>query len=184
MATVKQLGLMVDLGRCIGCKTCIVACRNFKELVNHEKAMPNKMPYYLRVESERTGTFPEIAIDSWVLPCQHCGNPECIQACPEEAIIKNENGVVIIDQEKCTGCQECVEACPYQVIQFDEEREKAHKCDLCWEYIQIGKIPVCVETCMTDAITFGEVELLKMEAKAAGKSIVDKLTKESILYVK
>ncbi|MFW9917621.1 MAG: 4Fe-4S dicluster domain-containing protein [Candidatus Thorarchaeota archaeon] len=184
MATVKQLGLMIDISRCTGCKTCIVACRNFMGLLDHEKAMPNQIAYYLRVESKREGTYPNISVDSWVVPCQHCTEPECVEACPENAITKNESGVVIIDQSLCTGCKECIDACPYSVIMFDEDGAKAHKCDLCWELIQKGEVPVCAETCMTDAIMFGEVELLKMKAQAAGKSINTELTEQSIIYVK
>jgi polysulfide reductase chain B len=186
MGTVKQLGLMVDLNRCTGCKTCIVACRNFKQLLDHANAMPNEIPYYIRVESKRSGTYPNPSVDSWVVPCQHCIDPECIKSCPDKAsaIIKNDSGVVLISEEKCIGCQLCVKACPYSVIMFDTERKKAHKCDLCWDRIQIGKDPICVETCMTDAITFGEFEILKMEAIAAGKTIVEELSEQAILYVK
>jgi NADPH-dependent glutamate synthase beta subunit-like oxidoreductase/ferredoxin len=101
----KQLGMAVDLNRCIGCKTCIVACRNYHELVDPAKAMPNEMPYYLRVENRRTGTYPDIAVDSWVVPCQHCSDPECVTYCPEGAISKDpETGIVCIDKETCTGC--------------------------------------------------------------------------------
>ena len=65
----KQLGLMIDLNRCIGCKTCVVACRNFHDLVDHVEAMPNEIPYYLRVEDRWTGVFPNVAVDTWVVPC-------------------------------------------------------------------------------------------------------------------
>ncbi|PKN47733.1 MAG: 4Fe-4S ferredoxin, partial [Deltaproteobacteria bacterium HGW-Deltaproteobacteria-20] len=61
----KQLSLAIDLNRCIGCKTCVAACRNYHGLVNHASAMPGMMPYYLRVESDRQGTYPNIAIRSW-----------------------------------------------------------------------------------------------------------------------
>ena len=101
----KQLGLMVDLNRCIGCKTCIVACRNFHELVDHVAAMPNEIPYYLRVEDCWTGVFPDVSADSWVVPCQHCIDAQCMTACPEDAISRDpETGVVLIDREKCNGC--------------------------------------------------------------------------------
>jgi len=101
----KQLSLMIDLDRCIGCRTCIVACRNYHEIVDHATAMPNEIPYYLRVESCIQGTYPNIAVDSWVVPCQHCGEPNCAVACPEGAISKDpETGVVNIDRETCNGC--------------------------------------------------------------------------------
>jgi len=183
--SVKQLGLMIDLNRCIGCKTCVVACRNFKELVDHSQ-MPNEIPYYIRVESKRTGTYPKIVVDSWVMPCQHCTDPECIKACPEKAsaITKNENGVVLISEEKCTGCRLCVKACPYEVIMYNDVTKKAHKCDLCWDRIQKGLIPICADQCISDAVTFGEVETLKMQAAVQGLKIVEELTEQSMIYVK
>ena len=101
----KQLGMTIDLNRCIGCKACIVACRNYHELVDPSKAMPNEMPYYIRVENRRTGIFPHIAADSWVVPCQHCPEPLCLLSCPEGAISKDpETGIVLIDKETCNGC--------------------------------------------------------------------------------
>ncbi len=101
----KQLGMTIDLNRCIGCKTCIVACRNFNELVDPIEAMPNQMPYYLRVENRCTGVYPNVAMDTWVVPCQHCAEPECVASCPEGAISKGEHtGIVCIDPETCTGC--------------------------------------------------------------------------------
>ncbi len=101
----KQLGLAIDLNRCIGCKTCIVACRNFHELVNPAEAIPNQMPYYLRVENCWYGNYPEPALDSWVVPCQHCPDPLCVAACPEGAIKKDpQTGIVQIDKELCNGC--------------------------------------------------------------------------------
>ena len=101
----KQLGLAIDLSRCIGCKTCIVACRNFHELVNPAEAMPNELPYYLRVESRWDGSYPTVALDAWVVPCQHCPDPLCMAACPEGAIHKDpQTGIVCIDKELCNGC--------------------------------------------------------------------------------
>ena len=96
---------MIDLNRCIGCRTCIVACRNHHEIIDHTSAMPNEIPYYLRVESRSRGTFPDLAVDSWVVPCQHCSEPYCVTACPEEAISKDpQTGIVNIDKDTCDGC--------------------------------------------------------------------------------
>jgi len=102
----KQLSLMIDLNRCTGCNTCIVACRNYHELVDHTSALPGKIPYYLRVESYRKGIYPNLSVDTWITPCQHCFDPPCMLSCPEEAISKDpETGIVLIDNEKCTGCE-------------------------------------------------------------------------------
>ncbi len=102
----KQLGLMIDLNRCIGCKTCVVACRNFHDLVDHVEGMPNEIPYYLRVEDRWSGVFPDVAVDSWVVPCQNCANPWCLTSCPVDAITRDaQTGIVQIDWEKCDGCK-------------------------------------------------------------------------------
>jgi NADPH-dependent glutamate synthase beta subunit-like oxidoreductase len=96
---------MIDLNRCIGCRTCIVACRNHHEIIDHKTAMPNQIPYYLRVESRMQGTFPQLSLDTWVVPCQHCAEPNCAGACPEGAITKDpQTGIVNIDREACDGC--------------------------------------------------------------------------------
>lgn len=181
----KQLSIMVDLDRCIGCKTCIVACRNHHGLVNHETAMPEGMSHYLRVESELTGTFPRLAEDYWVVMCQQCKKPPCIKACAAGAITKDaQTGIVRIDREKCTGSGACIEKCPYGVIQFNAEGRFAHKCELCHDRVVHGQEPVCVEVCLADALRFGEREILLMQAEAAGKKLLKKRSTQSILYVK
>ncbi|MBM4428825.1 MAG: FAD-dependent oxidoreductase [Chloroflexi bacterium] len=118
----KQLGLAIDLARCIGCKTCIVACRNFHELVDPAEAVPNQMPYYLRVENRWNGTYPHVAMDTWVVPCQHCPDPLCVAACPEGAVKKDaQSGIVCIDQELCNGCNAVAG-------KFAEEKQKYAPC--------------------------------------------------------
>ena len=93
----KQLSLAIDLDRCIGCKTCVVACRNSHGIVDHENCMPGEIPYYLRVESKKKGVYPNLSETSWVVPCQHCRNAACIKACKAEAIVKDvETGIVRI----------------------------------------------------------------------------------------
>jgi polysulfide reductase chain B len=181
----KQLSLMVDLNRCIGCRTCIVACRNHKEIIDHSTAMPNKIPHFLRVESRISGTYPNLALDTWIVPCQHCFDPNCAANCPEGAITKDtQTGIVRIDKDLCTGCGNCIEFCPHGVIQFDHDAGVCYKCDLCFDRIHLGEIPVCAEVCMTNALSFGEYELMKQKARDAGRVILEDLSKESTLYIK
>jgi polysulfide reductase chain B len=181
----KQLSLMIDLERCIGCKTCIAACRNYHELVDYEAGIPNEIPYYLRVESKREGTYPDVSVTSWVVPCFHCRKAPCVKACKANAIAKDpETGIVRIDAEKCVGAKDCIEVCPYDVIQFNEKDNFAHKCDMCFDRVHSGEIPVCAEVCLTDAITFGERELLKQRAVDNGRTVVKKMSVQSILYIR
>ncbi|MCP4665378.1 MAG: FAD-dependent oxidoreductase, partial [Deltaproteobacteria bacterium] len=79
---------------------------NSHEIIDHTRAAPNGIPYYLRVETREKGVFPNLAMDSWVVPCQHCSEPKCAASCPEGAIAKDpESGVVRIDPDACTGCK-------------------------------------------------------------------------------
>ncbi len=181
----KQLGLLIDMDKCIGCKTCIVACRNHHGLVDHENCMPKEIPFYLRVESKTEGTYPMVTEQCWVVPCQHCKNASCIKACKSEAIRKDpQTGIVLIDADKCVGSKACVEACPWSVIQFDAARKKAHKCNLCYDRVVAGEIPVCAEACMTDAIMFGEKEMLLQYARDNEREIDKKMSAMSIIYLK
>lgn len=181
----RQLSIMVDLDRCIGCKTCVVACRNHQGLVDHENAVPGEMAHYVRIESELAGTYPLLTEEFWVVMCQHCRKAPCIKACESGAISKDpQTGIVLIDKGKCTGAGKCIEKCPYKAIQFNGKERFAHKCNLCYGRVVHGLEPVCVETCLTDALSFGEREILMMQAEAAGKQVMKKRSAQSILYVK
>ncbi len=181
----KQLGLMIDMERCIGCKTCVVACRNHHKLVDHATCLPGDLPHYIRVESESGGTYPKVWENFWVVPCQHCKNPECLRACEAGAISKDEQtGIVFIDKAKCKGQRKCIEACPWGVIQFDKAGNFAHKCNLCADLVVFGGKPVCAEVCMVDAISFGELATLKQQALEQGREIDKKMSAMSVIYLK
>jgi len=97
--------------------------------------------------------------------CNHCGNAACIEACPDGAISRRNDGLVIIEPEKCkgsSGCKACVAACPYGVIYFNQELRLAQKCSGCAHLLDNGyRLPRCVESCPTDAMGFGEEEELR-----------------------
>lgn len=81
--------------------------------------------------------------------CEHCLNPACVAACPSGAIYKREqDGIVLINQEKCRGWRECVSACPYKKIYFNWERKRSEKCTFCFPLIENGKPTVCSESCV------------------------------------
>jgi heterodisulfide reductase subunit A len=89
------------------------------------------------------------------------------------------------EAERCLNCGcSCMNSCEYGVIQFNPDTGTSHKCNLCADITAFGSMPVCAEVCMSDAISFGEVEILKMNAANKGKKIIEELSRESHIYVK
>jgi len=97
----------------------------------------------------------------------HCEKPACAAVCPTGAIIKRaEDGIVVVDRDKCNGCRECLPACPYDVPQFSDDGIM-QKCDFC---ISIGREPACAVSCPAEALSFGTLnELLEMSTGRATK---------------
>jgi Fe-S-cluster-containing dehydrogenase component len=85
----------------------------------------------------------------------HCKNPACKDACPVNAIVKTEEGAVVIKTETCIGCKFCVTACPFGIPQYNAQIEKVSKCHMCFDRIP-EKEPSCVQACPTDALVFDE----------------------------
>ena len=81
--------------------------------------------------------------------CEHCLNPTCVSACPSGAMYKRvEDGIVLVDQDRCRGWRMCVSACPYKKVYFNHESGKAEKCTLCYPRLEAGQPTVCSETCV------------------------------------
>ena len=110
-----KMSLVFFKDDCMGCHACEVACKQEHGL--------GVGPRLVRV-IERAPSFIPIY-------CHHCAKAPCKDACPIEAITRNERGIVLIDKELCIGCKECMGACPFGAMQFDDDQEIAIKCDLC-----------------------------------------------------
>ena len=145
----KQLGFLLDQRYCIGCQGCQTACQV------RNNSIPGE---FLRVADN----FEEIDNGPYLtLSCCHCEKPACLEKCPVKAISKDpENGIVLIDYDKCVGCQLCVKACPYDAIKFNKEERKVHKCDFCKDRLEAGEKPACVEACPMKVLTFGDISNL------------------------
>ncbi|MDT0500449.1 MULTISPECIES: 4Fe-4S dicluster domain-containing protein [unclassified Halomonas] len=213
MAVKRQLSMVLDLNKCIGCHTCSAACklmwtnRNGREFMywNNVETQPGLgyprdyqnmgggfdadgalrlgrqpsqedygIPWeYNYQEALMTGTDPWLrphVKPTWganwdedrgegdypnsyyfYLPrlCNHCANPACLAACSRNAIYKRqEDGIVLVDQERCRGYRYCVNACPYKKIYFNEQISKSEKCIFCYPRIEKGLPTACAQQCV------------------------------------
>lgn len=155
-----RFAMVIDTRRCSGCQACSIACKTeFEVPIGSMRSW---------VEHHEAGVFPNT--ERRMLPrlCNHCSEPPCVDACPEEgATYKREaDGIVVVDESKCIGCAKCVEACPYDArfmnpFKGDPELTKgngsADKCDFCLHRISQGVAPSCVNTCPGKARIFGDL---------------------------
>ncbi|MCC7413814.1 MAG: respiratory nitrate reductase subunit beta [Gammaproteobacteria bacterium] len=224
-ASKRQLATVIDLNKCMGCQTCVVACKNLwtvREGTDHMRWM-NVTTYpgkgYPRDYEHKGGGFrdgvPQTGAlttmadcgDSfrfnhdavlyegkgssvWMHPvgsdgkppewgynwdedsgggefpnafrfylprmCNHCTHPACIDACPNNALYKrDEDGIVLLDQERCRGHRHCIEACPYKAIYFNPVTEKSEKCILCFPRVEKHVAPACNRQCPGRTRAFG-----------------------------
>jgi anaerobic dimethyl sulfoxide reductase subunit B (iron-sulfur subunit) len=157
-----SLGFYYDQTSCIGCKTCQVACKDKNNL--------DIDVLFRTVADFEAGSFPTPGVFYLSLSCNHCETPACMAFCPHEAISKGDDGVVLIDSEKCDGCGGCVEACPFGVPTPIPSTNKVGKCDSCIQLRENGELNACVAACSMRALDFGDIDSLK--AKYGGAPVV------------
>ncbi len=159
----KPLGLLIDLDKCIGCYASVVACKQEHNLAPHGDGVPFvARPQWMKVHTVGPlGTYPNLTMHYIPRPCMHCAQASCIAACPSGAIYRRDDGIVVIDETKCTGAQYCIWTCPYGAIYYDAENGVAGKCDLCVHRIDQGLEPACVLACPADALTFGDMATIE-----------------------
>lgn len=171
--TDNPLSLLIDLERCIGCKSCEAACKQSNALGPH--TYRNRVMWYGEEEKEAEPFLPSI-LDFLTVTCQQCERPACLRACPvtPKAISKDpETGVVQINEDRCTGCGECAVACPYGAIGYNAEKHHAVKCDLCAHRRAEGDGPACASVCPTTAIQFGHRDDHLAKAEEEGREVLD-----------
>lgn len=160
-----QYGFYFDNSRCTGCRTCQMACMDYKD-------MPNELAF--RKVYDYEGGNWEQAEDGSVsckvfsyhvsLSCQHCKNPVCVKNCPTGAMGKDpETGIVSVDRDKCIGCGYCAMTCPYDAPKISRTHGGSVKCDGCKDRVAQGLKPICVGACPLRALDFGDIHELKEE---------------------
>ena len=167
-----RLGLTIDLDTCVGCHACAVACKEW----NGESLMAGPLPEYKpygndpsgvwlnRIRNFECGTYPESKTVNVPMSCLHCEEAACVSVCPTGASYKRDDGIVLIDPEKCMGCNYCAWACPYGARELDQQAGVMKKCTLCVDRIYDERLapeerqPACVLACPTSARMFGDFD--------------------------
>jgi len=122
---------------------------NWEEILGGEFSKRSKDKNFDDVQKDIYGQFENTFMMYLPRLCEHCLNPACVASCPSGSIYKREeDGIVLIDQDKCRGWRMCVSGCPYKKIYYNWQSGKAEKCIFCYPRIEAGQPTVCSETCV------------------------------------
>ncbi|WP_418864760.1 4Fe-4S dicluster domain-containing protein [Slackia exigua] len=175
-----RYGMLINTKRCVGCFACRLACQMKNELEPEET--------FIKYDTLERGTYPSVHAEVVPSQCMHCEDAPCQKVCPTHATYTTDDGVVLVDPERCIGCKYCMAACPYGSRIQIEATGIIEKCRFCYHDGQVGS-PACVGTCVTGARVFGDLddpesEISKAIAKTNALPIAGDLTKSKIFYVR
>ena len=169
--------MIIDLAICNGCHNCQIVCKD-EHVANDwspiAKPQPDTGQFWNKVINMERGTVPKVHVTYHHSICQHCEDAPCMEACNANAIYRREDGIVIIDPQKCKGNQLCIEACPYEnVIYFNDDLNIAQKCTFCAHLIDRGWTETrCSDACPTGAFTFGDEDDPAIKEKLANAELL------------
>ena len=174
-----RFGILSDLTRCVGCRSCEAACNEINKLPSPKIPFEDQSVFE---KIRRTDAQTYTVINRYPNPkpegqpifvkrqCMHCDEPACASACLVKAFRKTREGSVTYNQGVCIGCRYCMTACPFYVPAYEYDdpfSPEIKKCTMCYaNRISKGGIPACVEACPMEAITFGKrSDLIKLARK-------------------
>lgn len=181
----KKWGMAIDLERCLGCWTCAVVCKE-------ENNIPMGL-WWNRIANmggegldTPAGEYPDLEMSYLPLACQHCEDAPCVKVCPTAATYKRDDGIVLINYDRCIGCRYCMAACPYgaRVFNWGEPQRipdfqygsakvpvrpkgVVEKCTFCVHRLDEGRLPACVVSCPAHARIFGDLNDPESEVSLA-----------------
>ncbi len=162
--------IVVNIEKCLACKSCEIACAlaHSKSKVLEEAVAESPKPQRM-VTVEPAGEF------GVPMQCRHCEAPPCVEICPTGAIQRqSEEGPIVVEKQLCIGCKLCILICPFGVLRIGPEGRAIIKCDMCFERIEKGQEPACVEACVTGALKLVSLkELTKSARREAAKQLVE-----------
>jgi len=192
--TTKKLGLVIDLDTCVGCHACAVNCKEWNTggdltpLSDLEPYGADVSGAWLnRIHSYECGEADDARLVHFPKSCLHCEDAPCVTVCPTGASLKRtEDGIVLVDEDKCMGCGLCAWACPYGAREMDLAAGVMKKCTLCVDRIyaedlpEEDRIPACVRTCPASARHFGDLgdpdsDVSKLVAERSGYDLMPEL---------
>jgi anaerobic dimethyl sulfoxide reductase subunit B (iron-sulfur subunit) len=155
-----------DASACTDCKACQIACKDrsslpvgvkWRRVFQYVGGSWNPVDRAGRIMAPN-GVFSY----SISISCMHCLNPVCLEGCPAGGMVKREeDGIVVINEEDCIGCRYCEWACPYGAPQYDEEKGCMTKCDFCKDLLDKGQNPACVDACVMRCLDYGDLDELR-----------------------
>lgn len=170
-----ERAILVDGDKCVGCYSCVVACKlehNLPPYPVHPSLGDPQGPELIRIRQVGSQTRDdEVQQYFQATTCMHCLDAPCIRACPTSAIYKDlETGITLVSEDQCTGCESCLSVCPYGAPQF--YAGKLYLCDLCIHRLGEGRPTACEAACPAKAIhvgTTGEISAM-VAKKTAGEA--------------
>jgi formate dehydrogenase iron-sulfur subunit len=165
----NRKAILYDASKCTGCRMCEIECQKENKLTMLGKPGELSKTLWTTIQVSRNGNQKDLFLK---LQCMHCSDASCTAVCPTGAA-KNNGEYVVIDQNVCIGCGYCATACSFGVPHKSPPEGATQKCDFCFDRVQAGLKPACVEACPISAATFGA----RTELLATSKRRVDVLKK-------